>query len=110
MDLSPYLPMMTWSNKGICNSSPAEIRLRVTARSSLLGSASPEGWLCATIMDVAKCCRAAENTSLGWAKDESTVPIVMHRHPKGWFLVFRKTAQNSSTGLSSRNLKYCMAA
>lgn len=67
--------MMIWSKRGIPKSSPAALMRDVMLKSSSDGVGSPEGWLCARMIDAALVRMAGLKTSLGCTKDDVRVPI-----------------------------------
>jgi len=52
----------------------------VTCRSALLGSVSPEGWLCTRMIALALSLIADLNTSRGWMSEALRVPMVTSTH------------------------------
>src|SRR3972149_1279895 len=67
--------MMIWSKTGIPKSSPAALSRVVMLKSSSDGVGSPDGWLCASMIDAALVRMAGLKTSLGCTKDDVRVPI-----------------------------------
>src|SRR3972149_1422731 len=67
--------MMIWSKTGIPKSSPASLSLFVMVKSSSDGIGSPDGWLCASMIDAALVRMAGLKNSLGCTKDDVRVPI-----------------------------------
>ena len=65
---------MIWSKTGIPKSSPASLSLFVTVKSSWDGFGSPDGWLCARMIDAALVMMAGLKTSFGCTKDDVSVP------------------------------------
>ena len=66
---------MIWSKTGIPKSSPAAFSRLVMFKSSSDGIGSPDGWLCARMIDAALVSMAGLKTSLGCTKDDVRVPI-----------------------------------
>src|SRR3972149_9190773 len=66
--------MMIWSKTGIPKSSPAALSRVVMLKSSSDGVGSPDGWLCASMIDAALVRMAGLKTSLGCTKDDVRVP------------------------------------
>src|SRR3989304_5889188 len=67
--------MMIWSKTEIPKSSPAALSRLVMVKSSSDGIGSPDGWLCASMIDAALVRMAGLKTSLGCTKDDVSVPI-----------------------------------
>src|SRR3989304_4992216 len=67
--------MLIWSNTGTPKSPPAALSRVVMLKSSSDGIGSPDGWLCARMIDAALVRMAGLKTSLGCTKDDVRVPI-----------------------------------
>src|SRR5215210_7790286 len=99
-------PKITWSSTSMPIICAAPASLRVTSRSSLLGSTLPLGWLCASTTPAALALMAGLKTSLGWTRDAESVPTEIVGNPITSFLVFKSTATKfSRSRLAIRPLK-----
>ena len=96
--------MMIWSKTGIPKSSPAALSRVVMLKSSSDGIGSPDGWLCASMIDAALVRMAGLKTSLGCTKDNVRVPI---QEEKGsdLFLLFHVTCRVNPPILDVLNLE-----
>ena len=81
-----------WSTTGILTIPPIFIRDSVTSMSSLLGLASPLGWLWITTILAALSKNAYLNTSLGCTVDELSVPLKRSLNDMSFDLVSKYNA------------------